>query len=196
MGKLQVAPQPSSQPKHIIIAGGGLAGLSTSLGLSKLGYRITIVECRKEWLQQGSAFGLAANGRKALLELFHSPSSMDRLLEKGIHIEQMDSHLMVWYMLRDSLLDEVKECPLIDVKMGTTVESIDDMSDASGVKVVVKNVESGDAEKMDASLLVAADGVYSNIRTLIGLESAKVSASPTCASDVNFETHLRIQTTS
>jgi 2-polyprenyl-6-methoxyphenol hydroxylase-like FAD-dependent oxidoreductase len=147
MGKLQVAPQPSSQPKHIIIAGGGLAGLSTSLGLSKLGYRITIVECRKEWLQQGSAFGLAANGRKALLELFHSPSSMDRLLEKGIHIEQMDSHLMVWYMLRDSLLDEVKECPLIDVKMGTTVESIDDMSDASGVKVVVKNVESGDAEK-------------------------------------------------
>jgi 2-polyprenyl-6-methoxyphenol hydroxylase-like FAD-dependent oxidoreductase len=29
-------------------------------------------------------------------------------------------------------------------------------------------------EKLNALLLVAADGVYSNIRTLIGLESAKV----------------------
>lgn len=172
MGK-QIAPQ-STQPNRIIIAGGGLAGLSTSLGLSKLGYAVSLIEVRKEWLQQGSAFGLAVNGRKALSELFHDPSSLGRLMEKGIPIEGSGSCLMLWYALRDALLEEVNECSLIDVHMGKAVESIDDTSDASCVKVGVKDVESGKAEVMKGSLLIAADGVYSNIRTLLGLESAKV----------------------
>lgn len=174
MGKKITPNTTATEPKRIIVAGGGLAGLSTSLGLAKLGYRISIIEVRKLWLQQGSAFGLAANGRKALAELFHDPSSMGRLLEKGIYVQEYDSYLMIWYILRDALLEEVRKCTLIDVHMGKTVDSIDDTSDSSCVKVGVKDVETGTVEVMTGHLLVAADGVYSNIRGLLGLEPAKV----------------------
>ncbi|KAL3781902.1 hypothetical protein HJC23_004087 [Cyclotella cryptica] len=174
----QVTSKTSTPSKRIIIAGGGLAGLSTSLGLAKLGYTVSVIECRKEWLQQGSAFGLAANGRKALKALFHSPTSLEKLLENGIYIEAYDSYMMLWFMLRDALLEEVQMCSLIEIHTGKVVESIDDSTDTSHVNVTIRDIESGKSEKLNALLLVAADGVYSNIRTLLGLESAKVSSRP------------------
>ena len=145
---------------NIIIAGGGLAGLSTSLGLVKLGYSVDIIECRSTWLQQGSAFGLAANGRKALKELFHSPNSLDALTDKGIYINDHDSYLLVWYMIRDALLEEVQQSSLITVHMGKTIESYDDTSDDSKIEVVVKDVEKGNNKKykLSGSLIIAADG--------------------------------------
>mmetsp|Transcript_29928 Transcript_29928/g.51735 ORF Transcript_29928/g.51735 Transcript_29928/m.51735 type:complete len:430 (-) Transcript_29928:100-1389(-) len=162
---------------NVIISGGGLAGLSTSLGLAKLGlFDIDIIECRTEWLNQGSAFGLAANGRKALKELFASPESLERLVEKGIYIEDFDSYLLVWYMVRDALLEEVKKYPSISIHMGKTIESYDDTSDQSQIEVVVKEVENPDKkEKLKGSLLIAADGVYSDIRALAGLVPAKLA---------------------
>jgi len=162
---------------NVIISVGGLAGLSTSLGLAKLGlFDIDIIECRTEWLNQGSAFGLAANGRKALKELFASPESLERLVEKGIYIEDFDSYLLVWYMVRDALLEEVKKYPSISIHMGKTIESYDDTSDQSQIEVVVKEVENPDKkEKLKGSLLIAADGVYSDIRALAGLVPAKLA---------------------
>ena len=172
--KIQPLILHDNAPNNIIISGAGLAGLCTSLGLAKLGYHIDIIECRKEWLQQGSAFGLAANGRKALLQLFHNPSSLDTLIAKGIYIASHDSYLLVWYMIRDALLVEVEQCSLITVHMGKTVESYDDSSDASCIHVVMKDVENDtDRRILKGSLLIAADGVYSNIRQLAGLDPAK-----------------------
>mmetsp|Transcript_8802 Transcript_8802/g.19752 ORF Transcript_8802/g.19752 Transcript_8802/m.19752 type:complete len:404 (-) Transcript_8802:127-1338(-) len=163
-----------SNARNIIISGGGLAGLSTSLGLAKLGFHVDIIECRKEWLQQGSAFGLAANGRNALKELFPSPKSLDLLVEKGIYVKEHDSYLLVWYMVRDALLEEVKKCSSIDIHMGKTIERYDDTSDQSEIEVVVKDVENAnEKKKLTGSLLIAADGVYSNIREMAGLEPAK-----------------------
>lgn len=163
-----------SNAGNIIISGGGLAGLSLSLGLVKLGFHVDIVECRKEWLQQGSAFGLAANGRKALKELFPSPKSLDLLTEKGIYMKEHDTYLLVWYMVRDALLEEVKKSSSIAIHMGKTIESYDDASDQSEIEVVVKDVENAnEKKKLTGSLLIAADGVYSNVREMVGLEPAK-----------------------
>mmetsp|Transcript_36200 Transcript_36200/g.76286 ORF Transcript_36200/g.76286 Transcript_36200/m.76286 type:complete len:407 (-) Transcript_36200:80-1300(-) len=163
---------------NIIISGGGLAGLSTSLGLAKLGlFHVDIIECRSEWLSQGSAFGLAANGRKCLKELFHSSASLNRLLEMGIYSEDLDTHLLIWHMLRDSLLEEVKKSSSISIHMGKTIDSYDDTSDQSQIEVVIKNVNGADGrEKLTGLLLIAADGVYSNIRALAGLEPATFAA--------------------
>ena len=72
MAKIYDSYALPSNEGNVIVSGGGLAGLSTSLGLARLGYCIDIIECRTSWLQQGSAFGLAANGRRALNELFPS----------------------------------------------------------------------------------------------------------------------------
>ena len=161
--KIQPLILHDNAPNNIIISGAGLAGLCTSLGLAKLGYHVDIIECRKEWLQQGSAFGLAANGHKALLQLFHNPSSLDALIAQGIYIASHDSYLLVWYMIRDALLVEVEQCSLITVHMGKTVESYDDSSDASCIHVVMKDVENDtDRRILKGSLLIAADGVYSN----------------------------------
>lgn len=182
MGK-QVSPHPISQTERIVIAGGGLAGLSTALGLSKLGYHVSIIEKRTEWLQQGSAFGLAANGRKALAELFHNASSLARLLEKGMYVEAYDSYLLLWYVLRDALLEEVQKCTLIDVHMGKTITTIDDTSNMTRVKIGLEDVHSGKVEMIQGCLFVAADGVHSNVRELMGLEPAKVcvSSNNTCS---------------
>ena len=101
-------------------------------------YPSDIIECRKEWLQQGSAFGLASNGRKALKELFHSPESLDALVEKGIYNKDYDSYLLVWYMIRDALLEEAEKFELITIHMGKTIESYDDTTNDSRIEVVVK----------------------------------------------------------
>jgi 2-polyprenyl-6-methoxyphenol hydroxylase-like FAD-dependent oxidoreductase len=80
----------------IIIVGAGIAGLAASLGLAKQGFQVELVERRIDWSRQGSAFGLAANGHKALKLLFGSPEALVRLLEKGIYFEAFDSHLFGW----------------------------------------------------------------------------------------------------
>jgi 2-polyprenyl-6-methoxyphenol hydroxylase-like FAD-dependent oxidoreductase len=96
------------------------------------------------------------------------------LVEKGIYSEQNDSFLMLWYMVRDALLEEIKKSSSITIHMGKTIESYDDTTDQSQIEVLVKDVGGGnEAEKLLGLLLVAADGVYSNIRKIAGLEPAK-----------------------
>ncbi len=68
----------------------------------------------------------------------------------------------------------IKWSSLIRVHMGTTVESYDDTSNASHIEVTIKDTDkSGRKYKLNANLLVAADGVYSTFRSLVGLEKAK-----------------------
>ena len=120
---------------------------------------LDIIECRKEWLQQGSAFGLAANGRKALRELFPSPKSLDKLVEKGIYTKDHDSYLLAWYMVRDALLEEVKKFSSITIHMGKMIESYDDVSDESQIEVVVNDVDNPSKRAvLKGFLLIAADG--------------------------------------
>lgn len=164
----------AAKEQNIIIVGGGLAGLACSLGLAKLGFHVDIIESRATWLQKGSAFGLAANARKALEELFHDPASLGKMISKGILVEGMDSYLMVWGIVRDGLLEEVEKCPNISIHMGTTISSFDDFSDQSKIEVVVKDVDDETkVEKLDAVLMVAADGVYSSTRGMLDLEPSK-----------------------
>lgn len=61
-------------------------------------------------------------------------------------------------MIRDALLEEVNQSPLIRVHMGTTVESYDDTSNVSHIEVTIKDAdESGRKYKLKANLLVAAE---------------------------------------
>jgi len=160
---------------NIVIVGGGLAGLACSLGIAKIGFHVDIIESRATWLQKGSAFGLAANARKALKELFHDPGSMDKMISKGILVQGMDSYLMVWGNVRDGLLEEVAKCPNISIHMGKTISSFDDVSNKSKIEVVVKDVEDETkVEKLDAVLLIAADGVYSSTRGALTIPNGSI----------------------
>ena len=82
----------------------------------------------------------------------------------------------LWYMVRDALLEEVRKYSSIAIHMGKTIKSYDDTTNQSQIEVVVTDVDGGGnevAEKLTGLLLVAADGVYSNIRQIAGLEPAK-----------------------
>jgi len=90
--------------------------------------------------------------------LFHSPNALDALTDKGIYINDHDSYLLVWYMIRDALLEEVQKSSLITVHMGKTIESYDDKSDESKIEVLAKDIENGKNKyKLSGSLLIAAD---------------------------------------
>lgn len=53
-------------PKHFIIIGGGIAGLSTAISLKKLGYTVKVYESKPDIHGLGAGLGLAANAIKAL----------------------------------------------------------------------------------------------------------------------------------
>jgi len=93
-----------------------------------------------------------------LKELFHSPESLDALVEKGIYMKDYDSYLLVWYMIRDALLEEVEKSSLITIHMGKTIESYDDNTNESRIEVVIKDVDSNKTSILNGSLLIAADG--------------------------------------
>jgi 2-polyprenyl-6-methoxyphenol hydroxylase-like FAD-dependent oxidoreductase len=156
----------------IVVVGAGLAGLATSLGLAKKGYHVELIDRRNDWVRQGSAFGLAASGRKALQEL--CPEVLEKLLPQGIYMDANNSHLFGWWMVRDALLEQVEANPHISLHMGWTLQSLDDTSDQTCVQVTFcKSKDESETCVWKGVLLVGADGVYSTLRGLLCLEPAK-----------------------
>lgn len=55
---------------HVIIAGGGIAGLTLAASLERAGISFTLLEARKEVAPQvGASFGIFANGGRILGQL-------------------------------------------------------------------------------------------------------------------------------
>jgi len=97
----------------IVIAGAGLSGLSLALGLARTGNysKINLLERRNEFLAQGAAFGLAPNGRKALIELLGGTDLIDEMREAGVSfpVGSYTVILLPWWILRDALLRRARE---------------------------------------------------------------------------------------
>src|SRR5699024_8086716 len=54
---------------HFIIAGGGIAGLSTAIALQQAGYRVKVLERATAFRAVGAGLGLGANAWKGLRQL-------------------------------------------------------------------------------------------------------------------------------
>ena len=54
------------ETNHILVAGGGIAGLSVALACAKHGYDITLVEQASEPGEVGAGLQIAANGTRVL----------------------------------------------------------------------------------------------------------------------------------
>ena len=88
------------------MVGSGLTGLSVSLGLAKLGYRVHIVERRHDWGQRkGVTYLMQPNAVRALEQVCQE--AMDPLYEMGFPLPHSECKMYARWIVRDSLLKQV-----------------------------------------------------------------------------------------
>jgi 2-polyprenyl-6-methoxyphenol hydroxylase-like FAD-dependent oxidoreductase len=162
--------------KKVLIAGVGIAGLTSAIYLERAGFEVDLVEIAKEWAPVGAGIVLWPNclkilgtlGLRAQTEAMGtaieemtvadengkkiSSLQFDKLFEKGLYavsISRADLHSILAGGLKNT-----------NVMLNDSVDSLDD----DGTKVTVK-LSSGRTSVYD--LVIGADGIHSRVRTLL-----------------------------
>ena len=148
-----------------LVIGAGPAGLSAALGLAKVCQKVVVVEKRPDFKVQGSTFGIMKNGRKALTEL--CPDIWALLQTAGVPLPS-GGLMLPWWEMRDAILSQVRNNSNIVVRTGEQFTAIVDSPD-----VVKVSFQSG--LKLEADVVVAADGVHSQVREWLGLPPARAT---------------------
>ncbi|WP_309681728.1 FAD-dependent oxidoreductase [Polaromonas sp.] len=169
--------------RGVLIIGGGIAGCSLAIALAQRGIRVTVAEKLDVWNFHSSGIFVYSNGLAELQKLGVLPG----ILESGFTIEQgrnlyFDQHgelitethypsapgttLAPILGVRRSemhrvLADRMRSLG-VEVRLGATVASIED-SPERGAVIATLN----DGSRMEASLMVGADGIRSQIRAML-----------------------------
>ena len=171
-------------PAKVVVAGGGIGGLTAAIALRRAGFEVSVFERAAELREVGAGLLLAANAQKALAKLgladavarLGTPASAGEIrswrgnvlasipaaeLEKKIGTPSAAVHRAD---LQALLAREVGEGTL---RLGTEVEAFE--QDESGVRVLL-----ADGGHESADVLVGADGLRSRIRAgLFGSEEPR-----------------------
>ena len=170
------------QKYKILVAGGGIAGLTTALVLARTGHEVEVFE-RADTLEPiGAGIQVSPNALAVLAELGlekqllgagstpNAINMMDALTGRNLARIPLGDHFAKRYELpylvihradlQEILLQACEESSQITVKFGSTVSDI--MSNRSLISVEIFDGR----EKRDCSgdVLIAADGVHSIIR--------------------------------
>lgn len=195
--------QSTTDRRPVVIAGGGIGGLATALGLALKGYPSLVLEKTGEFSEIGAGIQLGPNA-------FHSFDALgvgDAARAEAVYIDKlrlMDAisgeeitHLPLDEPFRKRfgnpyavvhrgdlyrvLLDACRASELIELRASSTVAGYE--QDADGVAAVL---ESG--ERLPGRALVGADGLWSNIRQqMIGDNPPRVSGHTTYRSVIPTE---------
>lgn len=169
--------------KPILIAGGGLAGLSLALTLHDLGAKFIVLEASQEMKPLGVGINIQPNAVRELFDLGITASDMDgvgvpakewalvglngrevysepRGCDAGYLWPQYaahrgEFHLLLYRKLIERAGDEA-------VLLGHSVSSYENLPDGS-VRAEVRRAD-GQTTTIEGSLLFGADGIHSNIR--------------------------------
>ena len=174
--------------QRVLIVGGGLSGTSAALALQRGGIDVELIEREPVWGALGTGITLMSPALRALDQL----GVLDKCLAAGngcsemslfdvdgnilheLHIHGLvEGYPAVAGMMRPELhriLAEAATAQGISVRTGTTVVSLDQSDDAV-------EVELSDGSKESYDLVLAADGLRSQIRDMVfGEDSLKPNA--------------------
>ncbi len=178
----------------ILIAGGGIAGLTAALCLAAHGIRSTIFERSPIFEEVGAGLQISPNAARILEELGLGPALIARAARpNAVHVRSGRSGrpivslpLADWMTerygapyfvihradLQSSLLDAVGRSDMIDLRPGSAVVDVRQFSDR--VEVAVERDREMDT--VTGAALIGADGVWSTIRRrVLGLPDAVYS---------------------
>lgn len=161
---------------RVLIAGGGVAGLTLAAKLAQQGRKPVVVERSSEYSDTGYAISLYPPGSCVLHGLGVYQELVNRSVEtrcyemrdhKGAMLQDLDlSALMseigpMLMMSRSDLIQVLrKACSDVEIRMGATVQDIE--QSAGHVRVVFAG---GAASEFDA--VIGCDGIHSAMRTRI-----------------------------
>ncbi|MDG0959393.1 FAD-dependent monooxygenase, partial [Bacillus paranthracis] len=158
--------------KHILIAGGGIGGLSASISLSKVGFSVTLCEAALENRKTGAGILMPQNALAVLKEL----DVFEECCEHGFQtkwLKTFDAQGNLQFQVSESFLDDTLP-GRNNIPRKTLSDILIKHADAAGVdikwgkKVVAyeERAESvsaifDDGEKIKADILVGFDGIHS-----------------------------------
>jgi salicylate hydroxylase len=172
--------RPAMRPAQpILIAGGGIGGLTLALALARRGFESRILERRVEFSEAGAGIQLSPNAVRVLQRLgvagtlkqdvgvpqslrVHQGASGRLLQELPLGSWIAERHGAPYWLahrrdLQAALLDHVQSEPRIAISLGFEVAVFEDSS--QGVLV-----RSAGGETASGSALIGADGVFSRVR--------------------------------
>ncbi|MGL4729638.1 MAG: FAD-dependent monooxygenase [Bosea sp. (in: a-proteobacteria)] len=165
----------------VIIAGAGIAGLTAAIAYSRAGCEVILLERRTGFDEIGAGIQIAPNASRILIELGVSGAAREAVLPEELDIRRWDlprafAHLPLanigrnhgapfWVMrrsdLQTALIDAMRMAPNVTLLVDRTATGF--AADEAGVSVTVLR-GNGSEESLRGSMLVTADGVWSQLR--------------------------------
>jgi salicylate hydroxylase len=176
--------------RRIVIAGGGIAGLTAAIAFAAKGLPVRLFERVANLQEVGAGLQLSPNATRILSRLgvpdylraasirpeavlLHRASDLRQIARVPLGAQataRWKSPYLVVHRadLHAALFAVASKMPQIEIVTGATVS--DAALHARGVSVAVDG--EGPSREIDALLLVAADGVWSGLRKLVGGDGA------------------------
>ncbi|MFC4335567.1 FAD-dependent oxidoreductase [Salininema proteolyticum] len=169
--------------RRAVVVGAGVAGLASALALSKVGWRVAVLESRERLQKRPVLLFLWESGVKALRQLgidarldlgARAPDRVTIRDQAGADVGSLalapadPESVRPVYVRQDRLFEALvaKLGPSVDLVHSTTVSRVDLVRLAAGDRT----------RRWDADFVVAADGTGSTIRSLLEPRSKAVDA--------------------
>lgn len=169
----------TSPPKHVVIVGAGLSGLSLALALQKVGIPCSIYEARSESYSIGGGITLSPNGLRILEKFGVYP----RVKQRGFHFETLafkndagettdvyyfGSKKLYGYrafrITRQLMIDEMKK---MLSEQGIQIHHNMCFSQVISETLEQVEIKFADESTAYASILIGSDGIYSSVRKYV-----------------------------